>query len=325
MAAKKGINQSRFFTIIRRQAKPRWGADYIPSILATPQEAPSRSHAVTLSSDKLGRGVHCLSLGEMAAAILALYHPGLRELHEQRMLSPWATQHPLAGFPGSRQVDLSPLQGLIDVAERLGHLSVLPRVKVENPDDPLNPLLQIFPYVGDLLLFMVNEDGQFHCVNWSVKDTETSFKTSPFGTPKRKQKEESATVLARHQIEEAYYQDGGIRTVRIGSDLLDKDVVANLKQLFLNHRTKIALTEFQRQQILDKFRIAMDVGIPPYEVILDTCVRGAVTDHDCRTVLYQAIWNRELRVDLFKPVLINRPLRPEKQDVIEVYADWFRE
>jgi hypothetical protein len=324
MASRKSISQERFLTIVKRQAKPRWWADYIPSILATPQEAPSSSHALVLNSDKLGRGVHCLSRGESVAAILALYHPHLRELHEQKMLAPWATVHPLAGFPDSRQVGLPPLRGLIDVAEELGHLRRLPRVRVENPDDPLNPLMQIFPYTGDFLLYMAKDDGRHYCVNWSVKDTDISFKR-PFGDPpKKRQGEEPTTVLARHQIEEIYYQAAGIRTVRLASENINKDVVANLTQLFLNHRTKISLSGSQRDNVLDKFRVALDVGIPPHEVILGMCARGTVTSHECRTVLYQAIWNRELGVDLFKPVLINQPLRPERQDVLEVYADWFK-
>lgn len=322
MGSRKGINQANYFRILERQAKPRWGSAYVASILATPQEAPSKSHAVILTSGKLGREVHCLSLGEAAAAILALYHSNLVELHEQKMLSPWPTPHPLSGFPENRQVGLPSHRGLIDVAEQLGHLKVLPRVTVTQ-SDPTNPLVQIFPYVGDFLLFMSKQDGTRYCVNWSVKDTCSSFKR-PFGTLKR-QGEEPATILARHQIEEAYYQDAHIRTVRIASDTINKDVAANLTQLFLNHRTRISLSESQRGDILDKFRIAMDVGIPPHEVILGVCARGTVTPHECRTVLYQAIWNRELRVDLFRPVLPNLPLRTEKRDVLEVYEDWFRE
>lgn len=323
MASRKGINQERFLRIVKRQVTPRWGSDYVPSILATPQEAPSRSHALILSSHKLGRGVHCLSLGEAAAAILALYHPKLRELHEQKMLAPWPTPHPLAGLPGSRQVGLPHLNGLIDVAERLNYLSLLPRVTVKNLEPPHNQV-HVFPYVGDFLLFLAKDEGQNYCVNWSVKDTDISFKRK-FAAPKRKEKEETSTILARHEIEETYYRDAGIRTVRLAANNINQEVVANLKQLFLNHRTKISLTESQRNHVRDQFRIAMDAGIPPHEVILSVCARGVVTPQDCRTVLYQAIWGRELRVDLFKPVLINRPLRPERQDVLEVYSDWFRE
>lgn len=324
MPSKKGINEERYLTIIKRQAKPAWGADYQPSILATPQEAPSSSHALILNSDKLGRGVHCLSLGEAAAALLALYHPKLRELHEQKMLAPWATPHPLSGFPGSRQVGLPPLNGLIDVAERLGCLSLLPRVRVKNPESPDNPLTHVFPYVGDFLLFLAKDDGEIHCINWSVKDTDISFKRKFAASGKKSQKEET-TILARHEIEETYYGDANIRTVRLASNNINQDVVANLKQLFLNHRTKISLTESQRNQILDSFRIALDAGIPAHEVIRSVCARGAVTPHDCRTVLWRAIWERELRVDLFQPIPINRPLRHERQDVLEVYSAWFRE
>lgn len=56
-ARKKGVTPTRMLAILKRQATPRWGSDYEPSILATPQEAPSISHACTLNSSKLGREV----------------------------------------------------------------------------------------------------------------------------------------------------------------------------------------------------------------------------------------------------------------------------
>jgi hypothetical protein len=327
-ARKKGVTPTRMLAILKRQAEPRWGSDYIPSILATPQEAPSISHACTLNSSKLGREVHCLSLPEMAVALLALYDPDVVDLQEQRMLAPWPTPHPLFGFPGLHQVHLPPIRGMIDVADRMGYLSMLPRVKIENPDTPGSLDTQIFPYIGDLLLFRrrPGNDG-LYCVNWSIKDQEMAFRvTTVRQTGKQKPSRDSLlNILPRHEMEEAYYRDAGIRTVRIAGEQVDAHVVANLKQLFLNHGTQLPIGQDQQRRILKKFMIATDLGIPPLEVAQDLCARGDVNPHACRTVLYQAIWRRELRVDLFRPVLFNQPLRPEQRDVLDVYANWFKE
>lgn len=173
---KKGVNADRLKTIIKRQSVSRFGAEYIPSILATPQEAPSISRASILNSLKLGREVHVLSGPERDAGILALHHPNLIEIHEQKMLSTTPRQHPLVGLPGVFGIDLPPIRGVIDVAERLGCLHLLPRVKIENTDDSGDPKIVVFPYVGDLLLFMRNVDGTHYCVNWSIKDTVAAFK-----------------------------------------------------------------------------------------------------------------------------------------------------
>lgn len=327
-ARTKGVTPTRMLAILERQAVPRWGSDYTPSIRATPQEAPSISHACTLNSSKLGREVHCLSLSETAAALLALYDPAVVELHEQRMLAPWPSPHPLFGFPGLHQADLPPIKGMIDVAERMGYLKLLPRVRIENPDIPGRSDIQVFPYIGDLLLFRRKggDDGPY-CVNWSIKHQQTAFRSpigSQVGKPRRP-RHGSSEILARHEMEEAYYRDAGIRTVRIAGDQIDFQVTANLKQLFLNHRTQLPIGKTQQRRILERFLLARDLGIPPLEVAHELCARGDVTPHACRTVLYQAIWRRELRVDLFRPVLFNRPLRPEQRDVLDVYADWFKE
>jgi len=42
-----------------------------------------------------------------------------------------------------------------------------------------------------------------------------------------------------------------------------------------------------------------------------------------RVILYQAIWNRRLRIDLFHPVVADHPLMPEHIDVCTQYADLF--
>lgn len=320
----KGINEARLKSIYSRQGTPGWGQDYTPSILATPQEAPSISHAITMTPSKLnGRETHLLSLPERNACLLGLYNPQVIGLQEQRMLSPEPCQHPLGSFPEEGRAVLPPLKGIIDVADRLEYLDLLTRLNVENRNVPGNLVPVVFPWVGDLLWALKDTSGKIFNVNWSVKGTYIDFKRPSINCSGKAK--EARRALGRHEIEKIYYQDAGIRTVLVADEGIDRHVSANLRQLFLHHRRSLHLTVEQRDEILEKYRSAMEIGIPPIEVIIQFSERGRYTVDQCRSLLWQAIWNRELRVYLFNPILINRPLMHEIRDVIDVYSDWFKE
>lgn len=326
MASRKGINEARLKTIYARQDSADWGPDYLASIFATPQEAPSISRAFVLTPAKLnGRETHLLSTPERNACLLGLYHPQVIGLQEQRMLSPGPCQHPLWTFPGIDRTTLPPFKGIIDVADRLGYLDVLPKLKIGSRDPSMPPKTVIFPFIGDLLWAVQPSAGKIYCVNWSVKDAYSDFKrpiSAPHGLAVSHR--QSRAALARHEIEDAYYFDGEIRTVQVADEAIDHHVSANLRQLFLHHRQPPHLTLEQREEILRKFHSALEVGIPPVEIILQLTERGRYSVYQCRSLLYQAIWNRELRVDLFRPILINLPLKHESRDVVDVYSDWFK-
>ena len=326
MASRKGINEARLKKIYSRQQSPGWGGDYLPSILATPQEAPSQSRAFTLTPKKLqGRETHVLSKPELHACLLGLYHPHVVGLQEQRMLSPNPCQHPLWTFTGVDRTSLPALQGIIDVADRLGYLSTLPRLKVHSPNDKTSTTTLIFPWIGDLLWAVQPTPERIHCLNWSVKEKDVDFKR-PFATKAGQpaNAKRSTSILARHEIEEVYYMDGGIVTHKVSDERIDHHVSANLRQLFLHHRIDLQLTHEQRAELLHKFQTALELDITPAEVIHQLAERGRYAVNQSRSFLWQAIWNRDLRVDLFHPILINRPLRPEERDVIDVYAAWFK-
>lgn len=327
MASQK-LSESRLKTIYRRQASPTWNYDYTPSILATPKEAPSISRAYVLTPEKLsGREAHLLSTPERNAALLGLYHPSVVGLQEQRMLFPEPTEHPLWTFPNIDRTRLPYLKGVIDVAERLGYRDILPRVKVSDPENPDNPKTLVFPWVGDLL-WAVRENvggGAIYCLNWSVKSTYEDFKRSIARRDgKPRSTKASINAIARHEIEEIYHEDAGIPSIRVADEAIDDHVSANLRQLFLHHRRTLDLTDEQRFEILHKFEIAFKERISPAEVITSFVERQRFSVYQCRSLLYQTIWNRQLRVDLFSPILINQPLRPETRDVLDVYAHWFR-
>lgn len=326
MARAKGANAARLKTIYRRQVSPLWGPDYTPSILATPQEAPSISRAFILTPGKLGgRETHLLSTPELNAALLGLYHPSVVGLQEQRMLSPEPALHPLWTFSGVDRTRLLPLKGVIDVAERLGYLDLLPRVKMSDPENPETQLSLVFPWAGDLLWAVREDQGEPYCINWSVKSCEEDFKRPRLRCNGRiRSREPSRSVIARHEVEEIFYKDADIPTLRVTDEAIDPHVSANLRQLFLHHRRPLDLSKEQRWEILHKFEIALREGIAPSEVITGLLERQRFSLDQCRSVLYQSIWERRFRVDLFKPILINRPLLPEDRDILDVYGHWFR-
>jgi hypothetical protein len=326
MASKKGISAVRLMTIYRRQSNPSWDDSYKPSILATPQEAPSKSRAYILTPQKLNcRETHLLSTPERNAALLGLYHPRVIGLQEQRMLSPEPALHPLWTMPGVDRTSLPSFKGVIDVAERLGFLDILPRVKVPHPKNIGSQMIMVFPWCGDLLWAIKHDTGSIYCVNWTIKEERAHFKRPSIPRDGKPQRQEvTRDVIARHEVEMSYYEEANIRTIQVANEDIDNHVAANLHQLFLHHRRDLGLTVNQREEILHRFQVAFEAGIPPVDVILSFAERGRFSVEQCRSYLFQAIWFRQLRVDLFKPILINRPLHPESKDVIEVYANWFK-
>lgn len=321
----KAPSFARLKLIYKRQQEMQWGPAYQASIEATPQEAPSRSRASTLTPQKLGgRDMHLLSPPERAFALLALFHPQVVEIHEQKMLSAETRQHPLTGLPGMGVCDLRPIKGMIDVADRLGYGHLLPLVKETSPADPINPRMFVFPYVGDLLVYLWPPGEQPYCVNWNVKDEVQAFKRPGPLHSRRPLPIEERSDLPRNEMERVYYADAGVRTDQVALEQLDSHVVANLTHLFLHHKTQLDLNPAQQSELLDRFAAALATGVSPMEVIQLCLARGRFSVLQCRTFLLQAIWQRKLRCDLFKPILIDRPLRPETVDVFNVYSQWFR-
>jgi hypothetical protein len=268
-----------------------------------------------------GRETHLLSHPELYAALLALYHPWVWELHEQKMLSPGPRPHFLSVHESSSSQIWPSLKGTLDVAERLDMFAMHPRVRFTNTAGQLQ--FAPFPYVGDLLLFLRDDQGQY-CVNWSVKDKYSGFKKrgpSPNAKPRLDAVDQSA--LLRHQLEESYYADADIRTVQVAGEAIDKQVRSNLRDLFLHHGRALAVAADIRESIVQYWRETIGGDIPAYKLIGLIQQRYQLDRETVRALLHQAIWRRELRVDLFQPILMDRPLRPERIDVIDHYASWF--
>ena len=312
------IKLARVRRIMARQRTVEWGKDYVPSILATPQEAPRCSRPTILKPAKLGlRDVHLMSGVEAGAALIALYDPATFDLHEQHMLHPAPAQHPLASHPSSIGKQLPRVEGTINVASRLGHLAW--HGKVYSDDDS-----RWFPsiYVGDLLLFRIDDEGEY-CINWTIKASHEDFdRLGPrlHGKPRLRN---SARAIFRHQLEAEYFSDAGIRTQRVVRNDINISLKNNLEGLFRYHSLPVNLSTSEREQIERSLAAQVGGNAPAFSLLREIAEQKHLTLECARTILYQAVWYRRLRVDLFYPLLIDKPLRAERKDPLVVYAAWF--
>lgn len=313
--------EQRLKRYAERQGVPAWGMKYQPAIRATPQEAPRISRPSILKSTRVGRDIHLLSISEVNAALIALHHPNLVDLQEQRVLSPTPASHPLEGSPYASGLRFASLPGTVKVAETLGVIAKHPKVfhRFDDADHAWVPL----PFVGDLLLFLSDSQGPY-CVNWNIKLTQADYlRPGPMPPGRARRRDPDPQAELRHQIEEANYAGAGIRTVRTTGDQIDKHLAANLRDLFgwdgRPHQASID----QQEVIKEIMSAAIGGDTPAYLLIHDAAKIVRLPQYDVLVVVHQAIWRRELLVDLFSPILMSRPFRPQGVDPLHCYAPWF--
>jgi hypothetical protein len=305
----------RLRTILERQGTARFGSDYQPATLATRDEAPAVSRAAILRPKLVApRTFHCLSAPETYAAYLAFYNQkAVVDVLEQKMLSTTPAPHPLQGHPLAAGMVLPHLSGTVAVADRLGYPErhLLLRYKKRGGESRLIP----FPFIGDLLLILRDENG-LYAINWTIKDTLHAFVRSSFW-------KDPETLRQRIEIEVMYYQDAGIRTIPVALESVDRDLRNNLRVLFGYSRAVPAIEDGLKAEILKRLQAGLAMNVPPRDTILAMIGQYRLTAQDALIVLHQAIWNRQLRVDLYSPILANRPLKPEKKDVLVEFKNWF--
>ena len=292
----------RLAQIIQRQDPPGFGANYVPAIKASREEAPPRSRPAWVWWERVGRDLSTLSSVERSMLMPCLYNPSLWEVHDQRMLPTMPRPHPLSGHPKASGLILPPMRGTVDVADSLGLLRFHPLISV--PIDPRsNECERVpFPWVGDLLLFLEDADGPYNVnldIKWDPKEFEQAgIDMELHGTRAEKSREK---VKARHAIEAQLYADVGIPTHHLSRADYDDHVVANLTQLFLWHPRKDPFNHTQRVDIVGLFNQSMVTGEPPIEIAWALCARYGWQLYDVKIVLHQAIWRRQIRIDLFQP------------------------
>lgn len=319
--ANAGISEARLRLIKTRQWNLAWGKDYIAAQWATKTEVPGISTPSILHPEKLGsRAFHCISQNETWVAFLALYHPRVWDIHEQRVLFPQPTPHFLQGHQLALGTTWPPFKGTLDVAERLGMLSRHRkcRVHLESGDTAYAP----FPYLGDLLCFLNDEEGPY-VINLSVKDKYESFRRKGPRPGKPQSSEDSPSVMDRHSLERIYYKDAGIPTHQVIGGAIDLELRTNLSNLFQYHSKPTTIEYNLKVRLWAHFQQCVGTGLITNKIIKDTAIKLQTTSEEIKDILMQGIWNRKVKIDLFRPMLMDRPLRPMIDDPIEIYRDWF--
>lgn len=314
--------QQKFDLIISRQRCFEWGDTYVPSTLAVPREAPKNSRISRLFSRKLGRQVHALSTPEKVFTQLALYHPDLLDLHEQKMLWPLPAPHPLRGHPLTKGTFPTPLRGTVEIAKEIGFKHY--EIAVDMSDG--RRVKMPFPYQGDLLLYLKGDAGMPYAVNWTVKDRKEAFKerrNSSAKTPVQ-QKRDRTHAMLRVQLENGYYASAGIRTVQVSLDELPSAVIANLNLLFMSHRLPLTLDRGLLDDFSGALFEAVNDGAPLAHVAERYASRHGARDQFIAKI-YQDIWERKLAVSFFKPILIDHPLSTDAGDLLNVFGALFQE
>jgi hypothetical protein len=327
MGMPKRLTKRRFEVILERQDPPAFGKGYQPSIKATREEAPAGSRPAEVWSELLQRDIATLSEPERDVLPVALYCPWLFELHEERLLPFLPSSHPLEGHPLATGLMLPAFRGTLAVAAELGCLRYHPVVAANDGDDE-DPEQDESPepgcWIGDFLLFLKDASGPY-CVNLNIKSTRAEFSEPSIGvTPKTNMTRARLKELARHKVEEVLYQDVGIPTFEIATDELHPMVVANLRQNLLWQKRKHSFNAEQQEEIVEAFNQGMESGVSALEAMHALEVSRGFSTYETKIVLYQAIWRRELRIDLFERFYIDKPMVPEYRDVLDEYAPWFR-
>lgn len=324
MAQPKHIGLSRLREVLRRQDPPKCSPDYDPAIRATREEAPARSRPAQVWSDKLGRYCHALSSVEQKALLVALYNPSLFEIHEQRMLATEARQHPLSGHGRATGLILHPLRGTIDVCERLDAINHHHWVYIDHPDGTGRVPVP-FPFIGDFLLFLADEAGPY-CVNWTIKGSKEEFSRRLIlaDKPVRAPAKERTAIEMRHAIEERYYLDAGIPTIRIVDRDLPDMFLQNIRSLLLMMHRAPELDAGIYVELCERLQASTRTTQRPLDILLSMVHRYDVSLEGLRSAFGRALWQRDVRAELMdEAIFIDHPLKAERRDPLRVFANWF--
>lgn len=325
MGTRRGPSFSKLEKILRRQGGlPKWGSAYEPANAMDDLDAPGCSRPRNIFSPSLGRWIHAQSRNESYPVLLALHCPLIFELHEQKMLQFNPSAHPLSTHPNARGLELPRLRGTLALAEELKGLNHHPMVRAPKDHPRFPGKLFPFPYIGDLLLFLIDELGPW-CVNWSIKLDLEDFKRTFQARNKFPSEKDREKAEFRHELEKHYYLDGLISTHHLAGKMIDRELRVNLKTL---HHWWARGPEEPRALLVEGEMVEWyRQQIPKNRIMFDMEREGAdkfhTTVHDAKWILKKGIFSRTLRVDLFRTVQDNLPLYPEIEDPFVRYGNWF--
>lgn len=311
--------------ILERQGgAPRWGHDYLPANFIDDGDSPGNTRPSGIYVPDIDRYIQSQAMTERGFVLLALHCPNRLDLHEQKMLPFNPTRHPLAGYPTAKGLDLPAMRGTLAVADAMGQLKRHPVVRAP-ADHPTHPNQFFpFPYLGDLLLYLVDDAGPY-CVNWSVKKSEMDFHRTFHSHIRRQSAADREAAEFRHELERLHYLDGRIPTHHQFPELISSELSANLMDLhgWWARPPEDEQVRERESEMVAWYQEQIPKILVQYDLARAAAERFQVSTYDAKWILKKGIFDRRLRVDLFQTVLDNLPLFPEREDPFVKYAAWF--
>ena len=173
-------------------------------------------------------------------------------------------------------------------------------------------------------MFLIDETGPY-CVNWTVKAVEAGFEKSPRSS--RASKDPLADERAqreRHAIEEQYYADVGIPTIRVTQSSMPSILVSNLRSLLLMQHRHAALPNAIHRELCERLQASIITGQTPLEVILPFVHRHDLPLEVVRSAFASALLAGDVNAELVdSAVLLDIPLKRKRHDPWQVLAPWF--
>ena len=183
-----------------------------------------------------------------------------------------------------------------------------------------------FPYLGDLLLILENEFGLF-CVNWTIKRTRDQFGLgdSLIDPANRELMKMKVKAFKRYEIERCYYEAAEIRTFAIAFVDFDRVVTKNLFRIMCFAQRALVIEEQLWFLIISRLNRMLVMSKSIKQMAADISLSFSIPVSITINLVYRAIWNHELKINLFKTLLPDRPLQPESISLVDqIRHKWIR-
>jgi hypothetical protein len=215
--------------------------------------------------------------------------------------------------------------GTLAISEELGFEHPIARDDTVLRGEPAKQIY--YPFVGDIFLILWNSSGHLYCVNWTIKRSNWQFGTAsdpvhPANAPAHKAK---TKALRRLETEILYYAPAEIPTFPIAYDDFNPIVTRNLFRIFCIAQSAPDLEVKKWSDIVNFLTVSLARTNSINTLAEGVALKFQLPITIAAELVYKAIWNRNIRVDLFQTIYPDRPLQPETLDLVEqIYKKWIK-
>jgi hypothetical protein len=175
--------------------------------------------------------------------------------------------------------------------------------------------------LGDQLYFARDELG-IYAVNWCIKDHVTDFVNAFKMRGNKERAKSNEAHQARLLIEFEVFRDAGIKTVQVSSDDIPFHLRHNLRLIYPWCERSHGLLESMSRDFIETLIERIPKNVPVIETMKKFSINHGGTLYDYSTCFYQAVWQRQIRCDLLRPLAIDMPLKPTTKKIEESFSTW---